>query len=247
MGVGLGVVVAVSVDGMEDAVGSFVKTVTEGVVVSVFVVISHITLVLLWGVDSRSSRLYSNFRWIAGVDGVNLPAVAGGLFVAWLGAEVGVTLLSCVPSGDGTSTFTILTLGDVNLSGGVVGGRSVDSVEVSVVGPVLDFDLASNVALVGFLVAVEEREKVSSLGREESRGKVETECRSDNSKRKRVKRVCGLSTNNRGFCADSCTLRQNNMQLERSHLPVASRVFDLLGDALFDALWLLVAAVSTLR
>lgn len=55
------VVVTVSVDRVEDAVGSFVKTVTEGVVLAVFVVISHITFVLLRGVNcSPSSLLYSN-------------------------------------------------------------------------------------------------------------------------------------------------------------------------------------------
>lgn len=80
--------------------------------------------------------------------------VAGRLVEAWLGAEVGVTSLSVVPSYDGTSTLTILTFRDVNLSGGVVGSRPADSVEVSVVGPVLDFDLAPNVGLVRFLVAV---------------------------------------------------------------------------------------------
>lgn len=153
------VVVAVTVDGVEDAISSFVETVTEGVVVTVFVVISHITLVLLGGVDSRSSRLYSNLGlgWVAGVDGVNLPAVAGGLVVGWLGGEVGVILLSSVPSGDGTSTFAVLTLGDVNLGRGVVGGRAVDSVEVSVVGLVLDFYLATDVTLIGFLVTVVRR------------------------------------------------------------------------------------------
>jgi hypothetical protein len=168
VGVGRRVVVAVTVDRVKNAIGSLVETVTEGVVVTVFVVISHITLVLLRGVYSRSCRLYTNFRWVAGVDCVNLSAVAGGLVVAWLGAEIGVALLSSVPSGDGTSTFAVLTLGDVNLGGCVVGGRPVDSVEVSVVGPVLDFDLATYVALVWFLIAVDGKEKVSQLSREES-------------------------------------------------------------------------------
>lgn len=47
VGVSVRVVVAVTVDGVEDTVSSFVETVTEGVVMAVFVVISHITLVLL--------------------------------------------------------------------------------------------------------------------------------------------------------------------------------------------------------
>jgi hypothetical protein len=65
VGVGVGVVVAVTVDGVGyafgDLVGSFVETVAERVVVSVFVVISHITLELLGGVDGRPSSFYSNF------------------------------------------------------------------------------------------------------------------------------------------------------------------------------------------
>lgn len=56
------VVVAVRVDGVGDTftdlVGSFGNTVTKRVVVAVVVVISHITLVLLGGVDSGSSRLF---------------------------------------------------------------------------------------------------------------------------------------------------------------------------------------------
>lgn len=59
------VVVTVGVNGMNEAVadlvGSFVKTVTERVVLSLVVVISHITLVLLGGDDSGTSSLvYSN-------------------------------------------------------------------------------------------------------------------------------------------------------------------------------------------
>jgi hypothetical protein len=82
------VVVAVTVDGMDDVIGDLVgslgDTVTERVVVTVFVVISHITLVLLRCVN-RSSSFYSNLfpRRVAGVDSVNLTtgrigAVLGG-------------------------------------------------------------------------------------------------------------------------------------------------------------------------
>jgi hypothetical protein len=92
-----------AVDGVDDAVGCFVKTVAERVVVAVFVVISHITLVLL--------LLYDNVRpsfaclgGIAGVDGLELAAfetgrgvgpggvvlldVLGWLAVAGVGGEV---------------------------------------------------------------------------------------------------------------------------------------------------------------
>jgi hypothetical protein len=163
------VVVAGTVDGMGDAltdfVGSLGDAVTERVVVTVFVVISHITLVLLGGVNSGASSLYSNLFLgrIAAVDDVNLPtvgvgvvlggegllAVTGGLLVTGLGAEV---LLSNETRGDGTGVFAVLTLRDVNLGGGVFGSGAVDSVEVPVVGPVLDVDVCVDVGATGGLV-----------------------------------------------------------------------------------------------
>jgi len=103
------VVVAVTVNGVNDVIGdlvsSFGDTVTKRMVVTVFVVISHITLVLLGGVDSGSSSgLYSNLfpRRVTAVNGVNLTAlgvgvvlrsegllaVVGGLVLGGLGAEI---------------------------------------------------------------------------------------------------------------------------------------------------------------
>ena len=56
------VVVVWAVDGMEDTVGGALQTVTEGVIVAVFVVISHIRLVVVAGrVDGSPSLFYSNF------------------------------------------------------------------------------------------------------------------------------------------------------------------------------------------
>ena len=69
------VVVTVSVDGVENAVGGFVKSLTKTVVLALVVVISHITLVLLRCVDSRSRSLfYTNFSSgrVTRVDNVNL-------------------------------------------------------------------------------------------------------------------------------------------------------------------------------
>jgi len=159
-------------------------------IMSVFVVISHITLVLLGGVDScSSSSVYSNFRRRAGANKVDVALTVLGLAVlSSLGREtfldklglltvvrlgvVGclgrVTVLDvlgwltvagtsgdvCVTTDDGTGTLTVLTFGNVDLGRGVVGSRAVDSVELSVVGPVLDVELGSDVALVGLLVAV---------------------------------------------------------------------------------------------
>jgi hypothetical protein len=148
------VVVAVTVNGVEDFISSFVKTVTERMVVTVFVVISHITLKLLRSVDrSPSSLLYSNLfsSGVARVDDVNLAplrrvgavvvaegllGVAGGLLAVGLGAEVGSNT-----SYNGTGTFAVLTLRDVNLARSVVGGRAVDCVKVPVVGPVFYFNM----------------------------------------------------------------------------------------------------------
>lgn len=160
------VVVAVTVDRVEDAVGSFVKTVAERMVLAVFVVISHITLVLLGTVDGSSSSLfYTNVSLrVTRVDDVNLASrggigvvlgrvgllgVAGSLLVVGAGTEVE----SC-STYDGTCAFAELTLGDVNLRGSVVGGGTVDSVEVPVVGLVLDVDLRVDVGAVRLLVAV---------------------------------------------------------------------------------------------
>lgn len=116
VGVGSGVVVAVTVDGVSDLfsdlVGGFVETLTEGVVLSFFVVISHITLELLGGGGCSGRRFYSNlFSGEVRVDDVNLTplrrirvvlggvrllGVGGGLLVVGEGGEVGgrVTLHS---------------------------------------------------------------------------------------------------------------------------------------------------------
>jgi hypothetical protein len=135
------VVVALRVDGVGDAlsdlVGSLVDTVTKRVVLTVVVVISHITLELLGGVDSGSSSVfYSNLSWIAAVNVLDLAPVGGRCV---LGSEglLGETLLG----DDGTGAFAVLTLSYVNLRGCVVGGRAVYSVEVSIVGPVLNLDV----------------------------------------------------------------------------------------------------------
>jgi len=159
-------------------------------IMSVFVVISHITLVLLGGVNGCSSSLfYSNFRRRAGVNKVDVALTVMRLAV-WsclgrvtfldklglltvarlsvLGCLGRVTVLDVlgwltvagasrdvwVTTDDGTGTLTILSLSNVDLGRGVVGSRAVDSVELSVVGPVLDVELGSDVALVGLLVAV---------------------------------------------------------------------------------------------
>jgi hypothetical protein len=64
------------------------------VIGTVVVVISHITLVLLGGVDNGTSSLfYSNLSWVTAVDVVNLPP--GGVGGVVLGSEG----LPCVTGG----------------------------------------------------------------------------------------------------------------------------------------------------
>jgi hypothetical protein len=91
------VLVAVRMDGVGYVLSNLVcglgDTLTEGVIGTVVVVISHITLVLLGGVDSSTSSLfYSNLSWVTGVDVVNLPPRGVGVV---LGSEG----LPCVTGG----------------------------------------------------------------------------------------------------------------------------------------------------
>lgn len=170
------VVVMGTVDGVcytfGDLVGSFVETVTERMVLAVFVVISHITLVLLGCVKGGSSRLFYSdlcFGWVAAVNEVNFTtlnrvavvlgvegflAVAGGLFVVGGGVEAGVTLLSSETGSDGTSAFSELAFRDVYLGGRVVGGGAVDSIKRSVVGLVVHVKMTADVELRSLRVFV---------------------------------------------------------------------------------------------
>ena len=93
---------------------------------------------MLGGAGSGTSSLfYSNLGWIAAVNNVVNLATAGVGIV--LGSEglLGVTGFSY----DGTSTFTELAFSNVDLGGCVVGGRAVDCIEVSIVGPILNLDV----------------------------------------------------------------------------------------------------------
>lgn len=162
--VGVVVVVAVRVERMSDAisdlVGGFVDTLTEGVILAFVVVISHITFVLSRGVDGGTSSLfYSNLSWVAAVNGIDLTPVRVGIV---LGSE-GLLGVSCLGD-DGTSAFTELTLSHVNLRRGVVGGRAVDSVEVSIVGPVLNLDVGGGRRVLITVAGNFELDAVSVLG-----------------------------------------------------------------------------------
>lgn len=142
-------------------------------VLAVVVVISHIKLVLLGGVDSRSGRFfYANVLGgvVIGLGGELLSTLTVvrvlrlcsvlpfgvfysgcGLAVSWGGGVVEGGTLGVITNGIGT--LTILSLGEVDLGGSVVGGRPVDSIELSVVGLVFNVDLSVDVALVWLLVS----------------------------------------------------------------------------------------------
>lgn len=147
-------------DAISDLVGGFVDTLTEGVILAVVVVISHITLVLSGGVDSGTSSLfYSNLRWIAAVNVVDLTPVGVGIV---LGSE-GLLGVSCLGD-DGTSAFAELTFSNVDLGRGVVGGRAVDCVEVPIVGPVLNLDVCGGGRVLITVAGNFEFDAVSVLG-----------------------------------------------------------------------------------
>lgn len=86
---------------------------------------------------------------------------------------------------DGTGAFSELALGNVNLGGRVVGGRAVDSVEMTVVGLVLDVDVGVGVGVGVRRLGREAggRKGRSAMSREEEvREKWGHACRSDNNK-----------------------------------------------------------------
>lgn len=97
-------VVLGAVDGVEDAISCFVETVAERVIMSVFVVISHITLelLLLYSSLAVSGASLSRVTRIDSLDFAAADGRGGGspgrvtfldelrrLTEAWLGGEVG--------------------------------------------------------------------------------------------------------------------------------------------------------------
>lgn len=111
---------------------------------AVFVVISHVTVVLLmgWWVDSRTAHA----NLFVDLDGftVRVP------LLSWVLARVGgvgfpLAGLSVVFFGVGSSTAAVVSLGCVEATVEVLG--------FAVVGAVLDVDLGVGVTLVGFTVA----------------------------------------------------------------------------------------------
>jgi hypothetical protein len=157
------VVVTGTVDGVEDTVSSAVETLTERMIVAVFVVVSHVPLVLARGINSRP-RFDSNF--FLGVTGVDYDLL-GTLTVTRL---TSLRVLGTVGSRElwgrssetgffGSETLAVLSLGDVNLtttelSSGSVVGRVV-TVELGLVVSNSGTELSTGVTTIRFLVSEE--------------------------------------------------------------------------------------------
>lgn len=139
-------------EGVDDAVGSAVQTVTEGVVVALVVVISHVkTVSAAFGswVDRTS---LGDLDLFLEADGLTLGTGVGWI-VTRVGALVLPTTFSTVLLGEGYGAFTVVPLGHVDVGVEVdLGGRSVTSRVVTLVHTVLDVDLGVGVAAVGLTV-----------------------------------------------------------------------------------------------
>jgi hypothetical protein len=138
------VVVVGAVDGVENFVGYAVKSVAKRVVVAVFVVISHITLVLTSGLDSLSHANLFVER-----DGFTIGVALRGRVLARVGG-LGFPLagLSVVFFGVWGGAVTVLSLSYVD-----AGVEVLTVLVFTVVGAVLDVDLGLGVALVWLAVA----------------------------------------------------------------------------------------------
>ena len=147
-----------AVDGMQDAVSCAVKAVAEGMVVPVFVVISHINLVLAVGgtgfVDGSAGLgdldvLVESYSFALSVALSSLELAREGTLVLPT-ADVAAILF-----GERGSALAEVSLGDVKTAVEVdLGGWSVTGWVLAVVGAVLYVELGVGVAVVGLTVAV---------------------------------------------------------------------------------------------
>lgn len=142
----------VALEWVEDAVGSAVKTVTEGVVVTVFVVISHIKLVTTTG-RTVDGTLFNLYLLVEG-NGLTLGVVLSVL-LARIGGLVLPTTRSTVLLGEWGGAVTELSLGDIDAGIDVdLGSWSVTGRILAVVDAVLDVDLGVGVTLVRLAVSL---------------------------------------------------------------------------------------------
>jgi len=141
---------------VQDAVGGAVEAVTEGVVLAVLVVISHINAVLtLAGWVDRA--LLGDLDFFVKGNGLTLGVTLLGVL-----ARVGALILPptgvSVLFGKGGGTLAVVSLSYVDT--GVVidlGCRSVTGLELAVVDSVFDVDLGVGVSLEGRLVSAVRR------------------------------------------------------------------------------------------
>jgi len=142
----------VALERMQDAVGSAVETVTEGVVVTVFVVISHINLVAATG--SFGGALLNLYLLCEG-DRLTFAVVVPGVVLARVGGLVLPSTRSAVLLGEWGGAVTELSLGDVDASVEVdLGGGRVTGRVLAVVDAVLNVDLGVGVAGIRLAVGL---------------------------------------------------------------------------------------------
>ncbi len=148
---------------VEDAVGSAVETVAETVVMSVFVVVSHISSVSLAFAGRVNCTFFGDPGTLFVGHGLTLGEACFGV-VARVGALVLPTTLCSVLLGEGSGAVTEVSLSGVDAGVDVdLGGWSVTSV-LAVVDVILDVDPGVGVSLVGLTVAVKPSRLASCNG-----------------------------------------------------------------------------------
>lgn len=148
------VTVVGSVNGVKDTVGSAVQSVAKRVVVTVLVVVSHVTLVLsLWLDGSTGLRLDPNFLLNGCIVGV--VGLSGN--VPWVRGLVLLGRIVLLPTRWGVSGERSSTLAEVSFSYVDVAfknsGRAVSGSVFTVVSLVLDVDLCVSITLVRLMVS----------------------------------------------------------------------------------------------
>jgi hypothetical protein len=153
------------VERVEDTVGSTMETVTEGVVLAVFVVVSHIRLVPAFTRPVDRS-LFGDPDVLVEADGVSLW-VAAFRVVAWGGALVLPAARSSVLLGEWDGAVSEVSLSYVDAGVDVdLGSWGVSSIKLAVVDAVLNVDLVVCVTLVRFPVAGSTRAGVSHVDKD---------------------------------------------------------------------------------
>lgn len=145
------VVVVVALEWVQDLVSGAANSVAEGVVVSVFVVISHVPLVFTLGVTVNGALL--DLHLLVELNWVTLGVTLGWV-LTWVGRLVLPHARSFVLLGEWGGAVAVLTLVDVDARVEVdLSGWSVTGWVLAVVDAVLNVDLSVGVPLVWLSVA----------------------------------------------------------------------------------------------